>query len=209
MDPDTRRKYNEFGVSAGKGGADEVVDPEAVFSSLFGGEKFQDIIGTISLGQEMKAAMQEEPEEEDEDDQVEAGPSNSQVGQVGPNQNGTVQDGKKKKKELSPEAKARKAELERKQNEEREKARAERVAKLEAALKKKLGIFTEQLKHGGTVREVSQSGGLSRIVIFDTAFILILSSEQSASYLDHRSERAEGRILWCRPAQCSRGHIPV
>lgn len=35
------------------------MDPEAVFSSLFGGEKFQDIIGTISLGQEMKAAMQE------------------------------------------------------------------------------------------------------------------------------------------------------
>lgn len=59
-DPQTRHKYNEFGASAGKGGEDGgVVDPEAVFSSLFGGEKFVDIIGTISLGQEMKAAMQE------------------------------------------------------------------------------------------------------------------------------------------------------
>jgi DnaJ-class molecular chaperone len=59
-DADTRHKYNEFGSKAGKGGEDGgVVDPEAVFSSLFGGEKFADIIGTISLGQEMKAAMQE------------------------------------------------------------------------------------------------------------------------------------------------------
>lgn len=161
MDPDTRKKYNEFGASAGKGGADEVVDPEAVFSSLFGGEKFQDIIGTISLGQEMKAAMQEEPEEEDDDDEEpEAGTSSgSQVGQVGQNQGSVTQDGKKKKKkELSPEAKARKAELEKKQNEEREKARAERVAKLTASLTKKLGIYTEQLKHGGSRQEVSQSG---------------------------------------------------
>lgn len=157
MDADTRRKYNEFGASAGKGGAEEVVDPEAVFSSLFGGEKFQDIIGTISLGQEMKAAMQEEPEEEDEDEETEAGSSNTQVGQSGQRPNGTTVD-KKKKKELSPEAKARKAEIDRKQNEEREKARAERVNKLTASLSKKLGIFTEQLKHGGSVREVSQSG---------------------------------------------------
>lgn len=62
-DPATRKKYNEFGASAGKAGGGEdgqgVVDPEAVFSSLFGGERFVDIIGTISLGQEMKAAMQE------------------------------------------------------------------------------------------------------------------------------------------------------
>jgi len=159
MDPDTRKKYNEFGASGGKGGADEVVDPEAVFSSLFGGEKFQDIIGTISLGQEMKAAMQEEPEEDDEEEEAEAGPSTgSQVGQVGQNQNGLTQDGKKKKKELSPEAKARKAELDKKQSEERERARAARVAKLEAALTKKLGIYTEQLKHGGSRQEVSQSG---------------------------------------------------
>lgn len=158
MDPDTRRKYNEFGASAGKGGADEVVDPEAVFSSLFGGEKFQDIIGTISLGQEMKAAMQEEPEEEDEDEgEGGAGSSETQVGHSGQGLNG-VTTAKKKKKELSPEAKARKAELERKQNEEREKARAARVDKLTNSLSKKLGIYTEQLKHGGSTREVAQSG---------------------------------------------------
>lgn len=158
MDPETRKKYNEFGVSGGKGGADEVIDPEAVFSSLFGGEKFQDIIGTISLGQEMKAAMQEEPEEEEEEEAEASGSTGSQVGSVGQGQNGLTQDGKKKKKELSPEAKARKAEIEKKQNEEREKARAERVAKLTAALTKKLGIYTEQLKHGGSRQEVSQSG---------------------------------------------------
>jgi curved DNA-binding protein CbpA len=160
MDPQTRHKYNEFGSSGGKGGADEVVDPEAVFSSLFGGEKFQDIIGTISLGQEMKAAMQEEPEEEEEEDEgtAAAHAAQTQVGQSGQNQNGVAKDTKKKKNELSPEAKARKAEIEKKQNEEREKARSERVAKLTEALIKKLGIFTEQLKHGGSVREVAQSG---------------------------------------------------
>jgi len=35
------------------------VDPEQVFSMLFGGEKFVLIIGSISLAKEMKAAMQE------------------------------------------------------------------------------------------------------------------------------------------------------
>jgi len=57
-DPELRRRYNELGAKAGtsEGG---YVDPEQVFSALFGGEKFVPIIGTISLAKEMKAAMQE------------------------------------------------------------------------------------------------------------------------------------------------------
>ena len=57
-DPALRRKYNEFGSkdSAPEGG---FVDPEEVFSAIFGGERFVPIIGEISLGREMKTALQE------------------------------------------------------------------------------------------------------------------------------------------------------
>ncbi|POW03472.1 hypothetical protein PSTT_11068, partial [Puccinia striiformis] len=65
-DPELRKKYNEFGKQQENDGG--FVDPEAVFSTLFGGEKFQDIIGTISLGQEMKTAMQKESDDDDEPD---------------------------------------------------------------------------------------------------------------------------------------------
>jgi len=37
-DPQLRKKYNEYGRSRKDGGeADEMVDPEAIFSTLFGG----------------------------------------------------------------------------------------------------------------------------------------------------------------------------
>ena len=44
------------------------VDPEPVFSVLFGGEKFVPIIGSISLAKEMKAAMQEGEEDDYEEE---------------------------------------------------------------------------------------------------------------------------------------------
>jgi hypothetical protein len=56
-----RRKYNEFGPKEGapEGG---YIDPEEVFSAIFGGERFVPIIGEISLGKDMKAALQEADE---------------------------------------------------------------------------------------------------------------------------------------------------
>ena len=36
------------------------MDPEEFFSQLFGGEKFVPIIGHISLGRDMKTALQED-----------------------------------------------------------------------------------------------------------------------------------------------------
>lgn len=39
------------------------MDPEAFFSQLFGGEKFLPLIGQISLGSDMKTALQEDNEE--------------------------------------------------------------------------------------------------------------------------------------------------
>ena len=63
-DPELRRKYNEFGSkeSAPEGG---FVDPEEIFGTIFGGERFLPIIGHISLAKDMKAALQEEEGEEE------------------------------------------------------------------------------------------------------------------------------------------------
>lgn len=108
-----------------------MVDPEAIFSQLFGGERFQEIIGTISLGTEMKSAMQDE---EDEDEGVVAT-------MTGP-------DGKPK---LSPEQQAQvdkkkeaKRAAEEKLNAEKAKVREARVADLVERLRTRLAIFTEQ-----------------------------------------------------------------
>jgi DnaJ-class molecular chaperone len=62
-DETLRRKYNEFGPkeSAPEGG---YVDPEEVFGAIFGGDRFIPIIGQISLGKDMKAALQEAEEAE-------------------------------------------------------------------------------------------------------------------------------------------------
>lgn len=64
-DPALRKKYNEFGPkeSAPEGG---YVDPEEVFGAIFGGERFTPIIGDISLAREMKTALQEAEEAEEE-----------------------------------------------------------------------------------------------------------------------------------------------
>lgn len=129
-----RHAYNEFGKGKGDGQDQEaMVDPEAIFSQLFGGERFQDIIGTISLGTEMKSAMQDD-EDEDEGEGVVAATT-------GP-------DGKPK---LSPEQQAqvdRKKEAKRaaeeKVNAEKAKVREARVIDLVERLRTRLAIFTEQ-----------------------------------------------------------------
>ena len=69
-DDELRRKYNEFGPkeSAPEGG---YVDPEEVFGAIFGGERFVPIIGNISLARDMKTALQEA---EDAEENEEEGP---------------------------------------------------------------------------------------------------------------------------------------
>ena len=88
-DPELRRKYNEFGSkeSAPEGG---YVDPEEVFGAIFGGERFVPIIGHISLGKDMKTALQEADE---------AGPEGA-----------VVQRDAKGREILTPEEKAKKDE---------------------------------------------------------------------------------------------------
>ncbi|KAI0776912.1 DnaJ-domain-containing protein [Trametes elegans] len=119
-DPELRRKYNEFGPkeSAPEGG---FVDPEEIFSTIFGGERFVPIIGHISLARDMKAALQEEGENEGEN----------------------VQRDAKGREILSPEEKARRDEKARKAAAEKAAVRAERVQKLVENLDRKISIFTE------------------------------------------------------------------
>lgn len=96
-DDTLRRKYNEFGPkeSAPEGG---YVDPEEVFGAIFGGDRFVPIIGNISLARDMKSALQEA--EDAEEDAAASGDVK------------TVKDAKGREV-LSPEEKAKKEEKER------------------------------------------------------------------------------------------------
>lgn len=127
-DPVLRKKYNEFGPkeSAPEGG---YVDPEEIFGAIFGGERFMPIIGEISLARDMKSAMQEaeEAEEEGADGTVAA------AGAAKGNQ----------RKVLSPEEKAKKDEKARARAAQKAAVRKERVEKLITELERKLSIFTE------------------------------------------------------------------
>ncbi|CCM01858.1 uncharacterized protein FIBRA_03929 [Fibroporia radiculosa] len=123
-EPELRKKYNEFGAkeSAPEGG---FVDPEELFGTIFGGERFVPIIGHISLAKDMKAALQEADEMEEEEG------------------GRPIQRDAKGREILSPEEKARREERARKTAAEKAAVRAGRVQKLVENLERKLGIFTE------------------------------------------------------------------
>lgn len=137
-DPELRKKYNEFGKQQENDGG--YVDPEAVFSTLFGGERFKDIIGTISLGQEMKAALQKESDEDE--DQEDSG--NQLVSSSQPPPPNPPSTKAKPKSALTPEQKAKREAKAQAEAEERKRLRDGRVAKLTEALIRKLCLYTEQ-----------------------------------------------------------------
>ncbi|KAL1924597.1 uncharacterized protein VTP21DRAFT_4251 [Calcarisporiella thermophila] len=58
-DPDLRHKYNEFGKQNDLTPEGGFVNPEDFFKQQFGGDRFLDIIGEISIGRDMKEALQE------------------------------------------------------------------------------------------------------------------------------------------------------
>ncbi|KAF9221112.1 DnaJ-domain-containing protein [Gyrodon lividus] len=134
-DPELRKKYNEFGPkeSAPEGG---FVDPEEVFGAIFGGERFLPIIGQISLARDMKTALQEAEDAEEDGKEVKRDAKGKEI--------------------LSEEEKARREEKERKASAEKAAARAERVQKLVENLDRKLSIFTESAT-GPDDPEVSKS----------------------------------------------------
>ncbi|PSR76265.1 hypothetical protein PHLCEN_2v8559 [Hermanssonia centrifuga] len=135
-DPTLRKKYNEFGSkeSAPEGG---FVDPEEVFGAIFGGERFVPIIGHISLAKDMKAALQEAEEGEDEEGKP------------------VLRDAKGREI-VSPEEKSKREEKARKVAAEKAAARAERVQELVGNLERKLGIFAESAS-SPTDPDVTQS----------------------------------------------------
>ncbi|KAF8674535.1 X-domain of DnaJ-containing [Rhizoctonia solani] len=127
-DPELRKKYNEFGPKEGTPDAG-FVDPEEIFSAIFGGERFVPIIGHISLGKDMKDALQNEESDHEE-------PSEP------------PQRDAKGREIISPEERARREEK-RLRKEERERqidaqaTRSERVSLLVTELSRKLSIYTE------------------------------------------------------------------
>lgn len=162
-DPDLRHKYNEFGAQTpGLVPEDGFVDPEEVFGSLFGGKRFQDIIGTISIGKDMKEALQQDSDElekaanDEESAQQQAGTDGtvSSEGAVSGKANG------KGEQALTPEQKAAKDEKERKRDEERARQREERVSRLTENLVRKLSVYTESVRNANDAdleRQVAQS----------------------------------------------------
>ncbi|KAK8850582.1 hypothetical protein IAR55_004501 [Kwoniella newhampshirensis] len=126
-DPELRHKYNEFGQKNGGGVAEPAggfADPEEVFGKMFGGDRFEDFIGTISIGKDMKDAFQQQHEQEEGDMMV--GPGGRPM--------------------LTPEAMQKKMIRDRAVAEEKARARRERVEKLSINLTNKLNIFTEAAK---------------------------------------------------------------
>ncbi|WFD18437.1 hypothetical protein MCAP1_000640 [Malassezia caprae] len=115
---------NEFGPSTpGLVNEDAVMDPEEVFGGLFGGDRFRDIIGTVSLGREMKEALQKDSSEL----QAEA--------------EGQADSASK----ITPEQEAAKAQEEQRLAQEKAAQREERVSELADKLARKLSIYAESV----------------------------------------------------------------
>lgn len=144
-DPERRKKYNEFGAK--ESGSDAgYVDPEEVFSAIFGGDRFVPIIGEISLGKEMKEALQQAEEAEEEETSATTIEGST-----------PVQRDSKGKPILSPEQKAKKLEKEKKIAAEKARLREERVKKLVENLDRKLSIYVESVTGAPTDAEVAKS----------------------------------------------------
>ncbi|OZJ06248.1 hypothetical protein BZG36_00841 [Bifiguratus adelaidae] len=56
-DPTLRKHYNEYGMENGLKPDGGFVDPEEFFRQSFGGDRFQEYIGEISIGKDMKDAL--------------------------------------------------------------------------------------------------------------------------------------------------------
>ncbi|WVQ63383.1 uncharacterized protein L199_001536 [Kwoniella botswanensis] len=126
-DPELRHKYNEFGQKNGGGVAEPAggfQDPEEVFGKMFGGDRFEDLIGQISIGKDMKDAFQQQHEAEAGDYMI--GPTGKPM--------------------MTPDAMQRKMLRDRAVAEEKARVRRERVEKLAKNLVNKLNIYTEAAK---------------------------------------------------------------
>lgn len=165
-DPELRHKYNEFGPhTPGLAPEDGFVDPEEVFGSLFGGTRFRDIvsftqqasmassdlqdshtqIGTISIGKDMKEALQQDSEDLEKQAENEHNDQSQDQSQQSSSSSSSTT--------LTPEQKAAKDERERAKDQERAKQREERVSKLVDNLIRKLSVYTESIRGIGDGEE--------------------------------------------------------
>ncbi|KAL0080109.1 X-domain of DnaJ-containing-domain-containing protein [Phycomyces blakesleeanus] len=114
-DPKLRKNYNEYGEENGVKPDGGFVDPEEFFKSSFGGDRFLDIIGELSIGRDMREAME------------------------------TAEDGEEgeERSTETPEQKAEKEAQKEKSEAERNETRAARVKTLSEKLVNKLCIYTE------------------------------------------------------------------
>ncbi|AFR98025.1 chaperone regulator [Cryptococcus neoformans C23] len=126
-DPELRHKYNEFGQKNG-GGMSEPAggfhDPEEVFGKMFGGDRFEVLIGNISIGKDMKEAFQQQHEEDPNDFTI--GPNGRPI--------------------LTPAGAQKRWSREKKVAEEKARQRQARVDQLATHLTNKLNIYTEAAK---------------------------------------------------------------
>ncbi|KAI8145009.1 DnaJ-domain-containing protein [Fennellomyces sp. T-0311] len=113
-DPKLRKRYNEYGEENGVKPDGGFVDPEEFFRQSFGGERFVDIIGEISIGRDMREALETADSEPSENDQ-----------------------------QLTPEQKAEREAQKEKLEQERAETRAKRVDTLVTKLVNKLSLYTE------------------------------------------------------------------
>ncbi|CAO3628656.1 unnamed protein product [Cunninghamella blakesleeana] len=114
-DPKLRKRYNEFGEENGVKPDGGFVDPEEFFKQSFGGDKFVDIIGEISIGKDMREALETAENGEENEDES----------------------------KLTPEEKAQKEAQKEKQEQERQETRDKRVDTLAEKLINKLSLYTE------------------------------------------------------------------
>ncbi|KAJ9116305.1 hypothetical protein QFC22_004745 [Naganishia vaughanmartiniae] len=146
-DPNLRAIYNRNGQKSGGGvePAGGFQDPEVVFGTMFGGERFQDWIGTIS--KDMKDALENEAEQQTEMAQY--------ISQAQASGNPVV-TGAGGQPVLTPELLARRQQRQKALADKKAAARKERVEKLAQNLINKLSIYTESA-HGENDKAVTAS----------------------------------------------------
>lgn len=117
-DPELRKRYNQFGPQNSVAPEGGFVDPTDFFIRTFGGERFSDLIGEISIAREFRDVLAEEKGDASDD----ANEGNEEADEA---------------------ARQRKAESYKAAIEEKAQIRAKRVEKLTENLVKRLDIYME------------------------------------------------------------------
>ncbi|KAJ2778955.1 DnaJ-like protein [Coemansia javaensis] len=127
-DPKLRHEYNEHGAEKNRPD-DAMGDPAFFFTQLFGGERFVDMIGELSIIQELTQAAEEAQTEEDQ-----------AAGNGKAIQDAAAAESDKEARKLE---KKRRREEQAKKRQEAEKRTKEQVHKISEHLKAKLAIYVE------------------------------------------------------------------